>query len=60
MYPTDLIYAAPYLPLCTVYCNTLLATLNVRSFVRGDSETWQLNRLSTFDVALARSDRTEV
>jgi len=62
IYPTDLIYAAPYLPLCTVYCNTLVASLNVRSFVRGGSEMQQLNRLSTFAVASARSEseRTEV
>jgi len=38
IYPTDLFYSALYLPLCTVYCNTLLANLNVRSFVRGGSE----------------------
>jgi hypothetical protein len=60
IYPTDLIFAAPYLPLCTVYCNTLLATLNVRSFVRGGSKMQQPNSLSTFVVAPACSDRTEV
>ena len=60
MYPTDIFFAAVYLPLCTVYCNTLLANLNVRSFVRGGSEMQQLNPLSTFVVASACSERTEV
>jgi hypothetical protein len=58
IYPTDLICTALYYPLCTVYCNTLLANLNVRSFVRGGSEIWQLNTLSSFvaaDVALERT-----
>ncbi|KAF9238062.1 hypothetical protein BU15DRAFT_75458 [Melanogaster broomeanus] len=31
VYPTDLIFTALYYPLCTVYCNTLLASLNARS-----------------------------
>ncbi|KAF8128631.1 hypothetical protein EV363DRAFT_1451620 [Boletus edulis] len=47
IYPTDLIFTALYYPLCTVYCNTLLANLNARSFVRGGTETRQLNRLSS-------------
>jgi len=60
IYPTDLFYSALYLPLCTVYCNTLLANLNVRSFVRGGSEKRQLNPLSTFVAASAGVERTEV
>ncbi|KAG6380232.1 hypothetical protein JVT61DRAFT_8324 [Boletus reticuloceps] len=47
IYPTHLIFTALYYPLCTVYCNTLLANLNARSFVRGGTETRQLNRLSS-------------
>ena len=47
LFPTDLIFTALYYPLCTVYCNTMLASLNARSFVRGDSETRQLNPLSS-------------
>ena len=60
IYPTDLIFAALYYPLCTVYCNTILASLNVRSFVRGGSEIRELNPLSTFVVADVVSVRTEV
>jgi len=33
-FPTDLIYVVFDFPLCPVYCNTLLANLNVRSHVR--------------------------
>ncbi|KAF8558675.1 hypothetical protein OG21DRAFT_1088413 [Imleria badia] len=47
IYPTDLIFTALYYPLCTVYCNTLLASLNARKFIRGGSETRQLNRQSS-------------
>lgn len=49
IYPTDLIFTAMYYPLCTVYCNTVLASLNARSFARGGtgSETRQLNPLSS-------------
>ena len=47
IYPTDLIFTALYYPLCTVYCNTLLASLNARSFIRGGGETRQLNPMST-------------
>jgi len=48
VYPTDLIFTALYYPLCTVYCNTILASLNVRSYVRGGSEIRELNPHSTF------------
>jgi len=60
IYPTDLIYPALYLPLCTAYCNSLLANLNMRSFVRGGSERWQLNSLSLFVAEDVGSERTEV
>ncbi|KAF8843433.1 hypothetical protein BDN67DRAFT_160151 [Paxillus ammoniavirescens] len=35
IYPNDLIFTAFYYPLGTVYCNTLLASLNARSYARG-------------------------
>ena len=47
LFPTDLIFTALYYPLCTVYCNTMLASLNARSFVRGGSDIRQLNPLSS-------------
>ncbi|KAF9224895.1 hypothetical protein BS17DRAFT_55854 [Gyrodon lividus] len=33
LHPSDLLLTAAYFPLCTVYCNTLLANFNVRSYV---------------------------
>jgi len=59
-YPTDLIFTAVYFPLCTVYCNTMLASLNVRSFVRGGGEIRQIKPLSSFVVAEVRSQATAV
>ncbi|KIJ57878.1 hypothetical protein HYDPIDRAFT_120233 [Hydnomerulius pinastri MD-312] len=46
--PNDLIFTGVYCPLCTVYCNTLLASLNVRSYARGgDSyEVYHLESVS--------------
>ncbi|KIK83376.1 hypothetical protein PAXRUDRAFT_35482 [Paxillus rubicundulus Ve08.2h10] len=32
--PQDLVYSGFYFPLCTLYCNTLLASLNVRRYLR--------------------------
>jgi len=60
IFPTDLIFAALYYPLCTVYCNTLLASLNARSFVRGCSEIRQLNPHSSLVCADSGSERMEV
>ncbi|KIJ64795.1 hypothetical protein HYDPIDRAFT_28156 [Hydnomerulius pinastri MD-312] len=34
--PSEEVYSVAILPLGTLYCNTLLASLNVRSYVRGD------------------------
>ncbi|KIJ64692.1 hypothetical protein HYDPIDRAFT_111259 [Hydnomerulius pinastri MD-312] len=47
--PNDLIFTGVYYPLCTVYCNTLLASLNVRSYARGgDShEVYHLESVSS-------------
>lgn len=35
-YPNIQTYVALYLVVCPLYCNTLLANLNGRSFIRGD------------------------
>ncbi|KAI5992187.1 hypothetical protein EDD15DRAFT_2197205 [Pisolithus albus] len=42
--PQDMVFSGFYFPLCTLYCNTLLASLNVRRFVRGtdDGGSYQL------------------
>ncbi|KAH0828789.1 hypothetical protein J3R83DRAFT_3233 [Lanmaoa asiatica] len=34
LFPSNLLYAVFGIPLCSVYCNTLLANLNVREYVR--------------------------
>ncbi|KIJ63605.1 hypothetical protein HYDPIDRAFT_113084 [Hydnomerulius pinastri MD-312] len=49
IFPNDLIFTGVYFPLCTVYCNTLLANLNVRSYARGgDShEVYHLESVSS-------------
>ncbi|KAI9567758.1 hypothetical protein HD554DRAFT_946310 [Boletus coccyginus] len=68
IYPTDLIFTALYYPLCTVYCNTLLASLNSRSFVRdGIGETQKPEPTTTIEWqhtvvadADSGSERTEV
>ncbi|KAN0094599.1 hypothetical protein V8E55_002886 [Tylopilus felleus] len=63
IYPTELIFTALYYPLCTVYCNTLLASLNARSFVRGGTETRQLNPRSSLvwrQVVTADADADSV
>ncbi|KIJ64706.1 hypothetical protein HYDPIDRAFT_111276 [Hydnomerulius pinastri MD-312] len=43
--PKDLVYLGVFLPLCTLYCNTVLANLNVREYVRGGNgpEVYHLN-----------------
>ncbi|KAN0088271.1 hypothetical protein V8E55_005328 [Tylopilus felleus] len=39
VYPISSLYAVFGLPLCSVYCNTLLANLNARSYIRGEIVT---------------------
>ncbi|KIJ64817.1 hypothetical protein HYDPIDRAFT_111423 [Hydnomerulius pinastri MD-312] len=48
--PTNPLYAGVYTPLGTLYCNTLLANLNVRSYVRSadNSEVYQHASLPAF------------
>ena len=33
--PNTEIYTAAYFPICPLYCNTILANLNVRAYLRG-------------------------
>lgn len=37
IFPSNLIYTVFGVPLCTVYCNTVLANLNARAYVRGET-----------------------
>jgi len=39
LYPTNLLYSVFAFPLCSVYCNTLLANLNARAYIRGETTT---------------------
>lgn len=39
VFPLNLLYCVSGIPLCSVYCNTLLANLNAREYIRGSSTT---------------------
>ncbi|KAH0836829.1 hypothetical protein J3R83DRAFT_8605, partial [Lanmaoa asiatica] len=39
LFPLNLLYAVFGIPLCSVYCNTLLANLNARAYIRGEATT---------------------
>jgi hypothetical protein len=39
MFPTTFLSAVFSFPLCSVYCNTLLANLNGRAYIRGETTT---------------------
>jgi hypothetical protein len=39
LYPSNLLYVVFAIPLCSVYCNTLLANLNARGYIRGEMTT---------------------
>ncbi|KIJ64708.1 hypothetical protein HYDPIDRAFT_111279 [Hydnomerulius pinastri MD-312] len=55
VYPGNLIFAGMCLPLCTLYCNTLVANFNVRSYARGHDQVYCLPTMPTSDSY--RSDR---
>ncbi|KAI9567062.1 hypothetical protein HD554DRAFT_2270339 [Boletus coccyginus] len=38
-YPVNLFHTVFSFPLCSVYCNTLLANLNARAYIRGETTT---------------------
>jgi hypothetical protein len=40
LYPSQVLYAVFGFPLCSVYCNTLLANLNARTYIRGDTTAY--------------------
>ena len=42
-FSTNLIYVVFGIPLASLYCNTLLANLNARMYLRGEATTLQLN-----------------
>ncbi|KIJ57669.1 hypothetical protein HYDPIDRAFT_120479, partial [Hydnomerulius pinastri MD-312] len=56
VFPTNWVYAGFYFPLCTLYCNTLVANFNVRSYARGNDEVYCLPTISASDSD--RSDRS--
>ena len=43
MYPTTFLHAVFSFPLCSVYCNTLLANLNGRAYIRGGTTTTNID-----------------
>ncbi|KIJ07517.1 hypothetical protein PAXINDRAFT_102930 [Paxillus involutus ATCC 200175] len=62
IYPNDLIFTALYYPLGTVYCNTLLASLNARSYARGGGNAPAAHQHTTlgWDVADSYSNSTDM
>ncbi|KIJ64820.1 hypothetical protein HYDPIDRAFT_28180 [Hydnomerulius pinastri MD-312] len=53
---TEIVYAGVYYPLCTLYCNTLLANLNVRSYLRGDDHAYRLPAPPSSDRSTGRTN----
>ncbi|KAG9315406.1 hypothetical protein JVU11DRAFT_4556 [Chiua virens] len=53
-FPTNIINYLPYLPLCSVYCNTLLANLNVRAYIKGSGATHYIE-MDLFSTTLPRA-----
>ncbi|KIJ58332.1 hypothetical protein HYDPIDRAFT_119660 [Hydnomerulius pinastri MD-312] len=49
VYPGNLMYTGVYFPLCTLYCNTLVANFNVRSYARGHDQVYCLPIIPTSD-----------
>ncbi|KAH0836835.1 hypothetical protein J3R83DRAFT_8619 [Lanmaoa asiatica] len=41
--PSNLLYALFGIPICPIYCNTLLANLNAREYIRGEATDTQLS-----------------
>ncbi|KAH7917972.1 hypothetical protein BV22DRAFT_1042060 [Leucogyrophana mollusca] len=39
VFPSNLIYVVGYFPVSSIYCNTLLANLNARAYIRGESSS---------------------
>ncbi|KAI9454600.1 hypothetical protein HD554DRAFT_2150087 [Boletus coccyginus] len=39
LYPSETFYVVFGFPLCSIYCNTLLANLNARAYIRGETAT---------------------
>ncbi|KIJ64819.1 hypothetical protein HYDPIDRAFT_111427 [Hydnomerulius pinastri MD-312] len=56
VFPTNWVYTGFYFPLCTLYCNTLIANFNVRSYAQGSDEVYRLPTISASDSD--RSDRS--
>lgn len=39
LYPSESLYLVFGFPLCSIYCNTLLANLNARAYIQGETAT---------------------
>jgi len=60
LYPSQIFYAIFGFPLCSVYCNTLLANLNARTYIRGETTTHHTD-VELFTISTSRaSDTTKV
>ncbi|KAN0088218.1 hypothetical protein V8E55_005275 [Tylopilus felleus] len=54
LFPSNMIYAVFSFPICSVYCNTLLANLNGRAYLRGE-ETVQMDMFKTSSLRVPNS-----
>ncbi|KAJ3768467.1 hypothetical protein FB446DRAFT_774936, partial [Lentinula raphanica] len=48
-YPTTFIFIGLYMPIASLYCNTLLANLNVRHYLRGSQEVISMTTTTNQD-----------
>ncbi|KAJ7638513.1 hypothetical protein FB45DRAFT_903096 [Roridomyces roridus] len=53
-YPTTFVFIGLYMPISALYCNTLLANLNVRHHVRGATDDFSLSGIPTTTIDFRR------
>ncbi|KAG9313206.1 hypothetical protein JVU11DRAFT_6665 [Chiua virens] len=57
VFPTNIVNYLPYIPLCSVYCNTLLANLNARAYIAG-RETTQVIDMDLFSISVSQASES--
>ncbi|KAF8448817.1 hypothetical protein L210DRAFT_2628303 [Boletus edulis BED1] len=59
IYPSNMLYVVFVFPICSIYCNTLLANLNGRMYIRGEATTHNVDLdLFNFNSAMPMSANT--
>ncbi|KAH0830189.1 hypothetical protein J3R83DRAFT_1544 [Lanmaoa asiatica] len=59
-FPSELIYVVFDFPLCSIYCNTLLANLNARSYIKNQASTLNVGADLITDSRESRSKHSTV